>query len=276
MSPRRTFLTISWCCLHPLLLRPQDQEIHDHEDEDERQQRHQQAVAAQRAGGLRKGGRNQHRVSPSECSDRPALRLRRADLSAEIARTIAAAAPIATPLWPHSGPRLSSPALAAAVPSPAKGAAQPNPRPWQNALQTKPPKPDRRADAHRCPTTRRARLPPRWSGWRRRRRPRPISPPPTPSSGIRTGAGSRRCPRQPGRHGAAQGHRPRARHAGREHRALRQALPANNALLWGARGMGKSSLVKAVHAAVNARVAARDRRSSWSKSTARTSRACPN
>ena len=24
-------------------------------------------------------------------------------------------------------------------------------------------------------------------------------------------------------------------------------LPANNALLWGARGMGKSSLVKAVH-----------------------------
>ena len=30
-------------------------------------------------------------------------------------------------------------------------------------------------------------------------------------------------------------------------------LPANNALLWGARGMGKSSLIKAVHAAVNAR-----------------------
>jgi predicted AAA+ superfamily ATPase len=29
-------------------------------------------------------------------------------------------------------------------------------------------------------------------------------------------------------------------------------LPANNALLWGARGMGKSSLVKAAHAGVNA------------------------
>jgi len=29
-------------------------------------------------------------------------------------------------------------------------------------------------------------------------------------------------------------------------------LPANNAMLWGARGMGKSSLVKAVHAQVNA------------------------
>ena len=30
-------------------------------------------------------------------------------------------------------------------------------------------------------------------------------------------------------------------------------LPANNALLWGARGTGKSSLIKAVHGAVNAR-----------------------
>jgi uncharacterized protein len=30
-----------------------------------------------------------------------------------------------------------------------------------------------------------------------------------------------------------------------------RGLPANNALLWGARGMGKSSLVKAVHAQVN-------------------------
>ena len=33
-------------------------------------------------------------------------------------------------------------------------------------------------------------------------------------------------------------------------RAFAKGLPANNALLWGARGMGKSSLVKAVHAAV--------------------------
>ena len=31
-----------------------------------------------------------------------------------------------------------------------------------------------------------------------------------------------------------------------------KGLPANNALLWGARGMGKSSLVKAAHATVNA------------------------
>ena len=34
-----------------------------------------------------------------------------------------------------------------------------------------------------------------------------------------------------------------------------RGLPANNALLWGARGMGKSSLVKAAHAAVNAALA---------------------
>jgi predicted AAA+ superfamily ATPase len=33
-----------------------------------------------------------------------------------------------------------------------------------------------------------------------------------------------------------------------------RGLPANNALLWGARGMGKSSLVKAAHAGVNARI----------------------
>lgn len=35
-------------------------------------------------------------------------------------------------------------------------------------------------------------------------------------------------------------------------RAFAAGLPANNALLWGARGMGKSSLVKAVHGAVRA------------------------
>ncbi|MYJ70777.1 MAG: ATP-binding protein, partial [Rhodospirillaceae bacterium] len=34
-------------------------------------------------------------------------------------------------------------------------------------------------------------------------------------------------------------------------RRFARGLPANNALLWGARGTGKSSIVKAVHAAVN-------------------------
>ena len=36
-----------------------------------------------------------------------------------------------------------------------------------------------------------------------------------------------------------------------------RGLPANNALLWGARGMGKSSLVKAAHAAINRQAARR-------------------
>ncbi len=35
-------------------------------------------------------------------------------------------------------------------------------------------------------------------------------------------------------------------------RRFAAGLPSNNALLWGARGMGKSSLVKAIHAALNA------------------------
>jgi uncharacterized protein len=43
-------------------------------------------------------------------------------------------------------------------------------------------------------------------------------------------------------------------------RRFAAGLPANNALLWGARGMGKSSLVKAAHAAVNAEREARRRR----------------
>jgi hypothetical protein len=34
-------------------------------------------------------------------------------------------------------------------------------------------------------------------------------------------------------------------------RRFAAGLPANNALLWGARGMGKSSLIKAAHAAIN-------------------------
>jgi len=42
-------------------------------------------------------------------------------------------------------------------------------------------------------------------------------------------------------------------------RRFADRLPANNALLWGARGMGKSSLVKAVHAEVNTARKGKDR-----------------
>jgi predicted AAA+ superfamily ATPase len=41
-------------------------------------------------------------------------------------------------------------------------------------------------------------------------------------------------------------------------RRFAKGLPANNALLWGARGMGKSSLVKAAHATVNRETGTRD------------------
>lgn len=39
-------------------------------------------------------------------------------------------------------------------------------------------------------------------------------------------------------------------------RRFAEGLPANNALLWGARGAGKSSLVKSAHAAINAQTGA--------------------
>ncbi len=42
-------------------------------------------------------------------------------------------------------------------------------------------------------------------------------------------------------------------------RRFANELPANNALLWGSRGMGKSSLVKAAHAAINAGLKGRKR-----------------
>ena len=71
----------------------------------------------------------------------------------------------------------------------------------------------------------------------------------------------------------AQGDRESARDTLLENtRRFADGLPANNALLWGARGMGKSSLVKAVHAEVNRRRA--KRRWCWSKSIARRSPAC--
>ena len=41
-------------------------------------------------------------------------------------------------------------------------------------------------------------------------------------------------------------------------RRFAKGLPANNALLWGARGMGKSSLVKAIHATVNLEFGSRE------------------
>jgi predicted AAA+ superfamily ATPase len=50
-----------------------------------------------------------------------------------------------------------------------------------------------------------------------------------------------------------KGLEPIARQLGENTERFALCLPANNALLWGARGMGKSSLVKATHADIRAR-----------------------
>jgi predicted AAA+ superfamily ATPase len=51
--------------------------------------------------------------------------------------------------------------------------------------------------------------------------------------------------------GLLQGVEPQKRLVLENTRRFADGLPANNAMLWGARGMGKSSLVKAAHAEVN-------------------------
>ncbi len=163
--------------------------------------------------------------------------------------------------------------LATASRQPGKGAAnrrhshgeiQPSSKSRVSKARRKPRKPSPApAKSPNPPTSRRSR-PTRSAGSRRRwngcRR---------PAHGLRfrrrrrlhlaarAGAARAGAARQPRRDDAAPGHRPDARHADGEHRALRQGLPANNALLWGARGMGKSSLVKAAHAQVNKAIARR-------------------
>jgi Tat protein translocase TatC len=97
--------------------------------------------------------------------------------------------------------------------------------------------PDRRGAGASAPAARQGARLGRCGGLRLACRPRP--------------AGARGA-RQPGGPAAPSGDRPVARHAPAEHAPVRPGLPANNALLWGARGMGKSSLVKAVHGAVAA------------------------
>ena len=59
-----------------------------------------------------------------------------------------------------------------------------------------------------------------------------------------------RAARQPRRLGCSRHHRMRDILIENTER-FADGLPANNALLWGARGMGKSSLVKATHANIN-------------------------
>src|SRR5262245_8103062 len=81
--------------LRPLLLRPQDQKVHNDEDQNERQQLHPEAVAAERRRRLGKSGRHEHlcvlcAVGPRATAPPPRFR------PAKSARTIAATGPIAT------------------------------------------------------------------------------------------------------------------------------------------------------------------------------------
>ena len=87
----------------------------------------------------------------------------------------------------------------------------------------------------------------------RHRRRQSISTLPTPSCGTPIAAGSSRC----GEVNRIEIDLLRGIDRVRDilldnTRRFAAGLPANNVLLWGARGTGKSSLVKAAHAAVNA------------------------
>ena len=94
--------------------------------------------------------------------------------------------------------------------------------------------------------------PTRSSGSPRRPAPAPTSAPPTPSSGIPS-RGLVAVPRVNRVDMSLLKGIDRMRDILVENtERFARGLPANNALLWGARGMGKSSLVKAAHAGVNA------------------------
>ena len=98
----------------------------------------------------------------------------------------------------------------------------------------------------RTSPTRCGASPRRWSASARACRPRPTSARPTPSCGIRTAAASCRFPRSTGSRWTLLRGIDRVRDVLMDNtERFAKGLPANNALLWGARGMGKSSLVKA-------------------------------
>jgi sec-independent protein translocase protein TatC len=103
------------------------------------------------------------------------------------------------------------------------------------------------------PRTRSAGSPRRWSVCARRPPRRPTGPLRRPSSGMSTPTGWSRWRASTGwTCRSFWGSTGRATRCWQNTRQFAKGLPANNALLWGARGMGKSSLVKAVHAAVAA------------------------
>ena len=113
------------------------------------------------------------------------------------------------------------------------------------------------------------------SGWRRRRPRRPISPPPTPSSGRPTAAGfTPVAARQPRRARPAQGHRPHARHPARQHRALRARPARQQCAAVGRARHGQDLAGQGGACRASTRGGQAPAASSWSRSIARTSTPC--
>ncbi len=93
----------------------------------------------------------------------------------------------------------------------------------------------------------------RWSGPRRPQLKMPTLMPPTPSSGTPAPVRLQPVPRVNRVEMVLLHGIDRVRDILVDNTVrFANGLPANNALLWGARGMGKSSLVKASHAAITA------------------------
>src|SRR5262249_14431477 len=94
--------------LRALLLRPQDQKIHDDEDQNERQQLHPHTVAAEHGARLGKTGRHEHLSVLCACALMCSLSARIAPAPPQSigptksARTIAASGPIATLVCPEN------------------------------------------------------------------------------------------------------------------------------------------------------------------------------
>src|ERR1700704_6266791 len=246
--------------LHLLLLRPQNQEIHDHEDQRERQQRHQHAVGIAAGRGLGKRRCNQHSDNPRG-TGMNRQRIWRLAGSGKFARTIAAAVPIAT---------LPEPSFALDL-SGFRGTKKPDKAAWSGTSEmSKKPRKTRPHVARKSQataTTRPAEPAEHDTTERIVQALETIAAhlsaaSPKPAAADSLGSADAFVWHPNGRLAPV----PRVSRVDLDllrgidrmrdilienTERFANGLPANNALLWGARGMGKSSLVKAAHASIN-------------------------
>src|SRR5262249_18182775 len=183
--------------LRALLLRAQDQKIHDDEDQNERQQGLPPVATAEWAR-LGKSGRHEHLLVLCACGlagfcPRASRRRRHIDRRTKSARTIAGSHPIATLVCPEN-PADSAIRHGdlAALPAPRQGCAAADRPPWPNAFAS--PRP-RRASGYPWKPTRKAHSSAsrkRSSALHPARRKRPASQRLMLFRGIRTCGGSHR------------------------------------------------------------------------------------